>query len=440
MTAKIIKAAAKCLLVCTCMLHAQGTWAQDDNYTPLSGDLNFLAARITELFTTNVLDHGSMKDWDSKSLHAGLQRISLNLFNCKPIQKNIPLPDDPKSICKIKDLDGNVVAIHEYSLDAVFKKMQFSNRVNTYVKSNLLVKRGGKYIVTSEITPGLYYSETEITLPDEPCIHVFNKTSYVDTLLCPTIFLSGGYPYDAADFTGTKHLHWQIATADAPDVVIKEKDEIFELKSESADLAPVDSMRLDVENLRPGIYLYTLTSDFAPANYSFTFDVYDILAPDITFDKEVYTVGESREAIVKVDMSYGYPYVGADSSFGEPTVTVCADLLGEETSVSYSDEAWADSDMHCIAEVKVPLEKVTAEAIKENKGELPLQLSIQFNGTTKYETAISLHFESGSSGIDGINADKSDKSKVRYFNILGVEVDESYRGFVISSDGRKLIW
>ena len=262
----------------------------------------------------------------------------------------------------------------------------------------------------------------------------------VDTSLGPQIFLSGGYPYNPTDFTGTKHLHWQIAPSDAPDAVIKEKDETFELKSESADLAPVDSLRLEVENLRPGTYLYTLTSDFAPANHSFTFEVYDILAPDITFDKEVYTVGESRDVIVKVDMSYGYPYVGTGSSSGEPTVTVCAELFGEETSVSYSDEVWADSDMHCIAEVKVPLDKVTAEAVKENKGELPLNLPILFNGTTKYIAAIPLSFDTDSSGIHGINAVNSDKSKVRYFNILGVEVDESYQGLVITSDGHKLIW
>lgn len=54
MTAKIIKAAAKCLMVCACMIQAPGTWAQEAEYTPLSGDFDFLAARITELITTHV--------------------------------------------------------------------------------------------------------------------------------------------------------------------------------------------------------------------------------------------------------------------------------------------------------------------------------------------------------------------------------------------------
>lgn len=439
MVGNFIKTAVKCLTVCACMLQATNLRAQDPDYTPLSGDFDFLAVRNIRLSTIEVLDHGTMTFWEGDGLHTGTVQLRINLFNCKPIPKNIALPDDPKFICKIKDMDGNLVADSESSLESTFNKLRFVRNLNTDIDARQLVKRGGKYVISTEITPGLFYYETEMILPDEPCIHVFDRESKVDTLICPEIFLSGGYPYNPADFSGEKHLHWKIAPADAPDAVIEEKDETFELKSESADLALVDSIRLHVANLRPGKYLYTITSDFAPANYSFTATVDDVLDPEITMDRETYTVGESKEAIIKVDMSYGYPYMGSSSSSSKPTVTVSANLLGEETSVSYSDETWADSDMHYIAEVKVPLEKVTAEAVTENNGELPLHLSVLFNGTTKYETALSLHFESGSSGIHNVNADNSDKSKVRYFNILGVEVDEFYRGFVITSDGKKII-
>lgn len=334
-------------------------------------------------------------------------------------------------------MEGSMVKREEVDLTSFFNMLKFVKKFN--VSKGMSVIRGGEYTLTAKITPELFSYETEMILVDEPNMQVSDNITTVDNLLGPKILLSGGYPCDPAYSTGTKHLHWQIAPYDAPDAVIEENDETFELKAEISNLAPVDSIRLDVENLRPGMYLYTLMSDFAPANYSFTFKVFDVLVPDITFDKEVYTVGESREAIVKVDMTYGYPYVGVGSSSGEPTVTVCADLLGEETSVSYSDEAWVDSDMHCMAEVKVPLEKVTVEAVTENNGDLPLQLSILFNGTTQYETVLSLHFDNDSSSIHGINADNSDKSKVRYFNILGVEVDESYRGLVINSDGKKII-
>lgn len=438
MVGNFIKTAVKCLTVCAWMLQSSGVWAQESEYTPLSGDFDFLAVRNIKISTIEVLDHGTMVFWDGDGLHTGTEQLRINLFNCKDIPKNIALPDDPKFICKIKDMDGNLVTEKESSVESTFNRLRFVKNLNTNFDSRQLVKRGGKYVISAEITPDLFYYETEILLPDDPCIHVFDKESTVDTLLCPQIFLSGGYPYNPSDFSGAKHLHWQIAATDAPDAVIEEKDETFE-QSESADLAPVGSVRLDVANLRPGKYIYTITSDFAPANYSFTATVEDVLDPEITLDKESYTAGESKEAIIKVDMNYGYPYVGAGSSSDKPTVTVNAVLLDEETSVSYSDEAWADSHMHCMAEVKVPLEKVTAEAVSENKGEFPLHLSILFNDTTKYETTLPLHFERGSSGIHGINADNSDKSKVRYFNILGVEVDESYRGLVIISDGKKII-
>lgn len=222
-------------------------------------------------------------------------------------------------------------------------------------------------------------------------------------------------------------------------VLSAEKRETFELKSETSTLAADATLNLTVEDIEPGEYLYTLTSDFAPANYSFKAYVYDVLMPEISIDKSVYTVGESREAIVKVEMDYGYPYVGAATSSDKPTVTVNAELLNEVTSVSYSDEAWADSDMHCIAEIKIPLEKVTEETVTENKGEIPLNLSILFNDAIKYETTISLPFVGGSSGIHDIDADNSGKSHARYFNIFGVEVDESYRGLVITSDGKKIV-
>lgn len=433
MTTNFIKIA----VALTCMLQAINIQAQDADYIPLSGDFDFIAVKDISLHTTQVFEYGQMKNWEGEGLHSGVESFGLTLFKCKDTPENIELPDNPTFICEIKDMEGNIVNRQERDLTSFFNSLKFVKKYN--ISKGMSVIRGGKYTLTARITPELFSYETEMILVDEPNMQVSDNITTVDTLLGPKILLLGGYPYNPADLTGAKHLHWQIAPNDAPDAVIEENDEIFELKSESTDLAPVDSIRLNVENLRPGIYLYSLTSDFAPANYSFTFNVYDVLAPDITFDKEVYTVGESKEAIVKLDMSYGYPYVGAGSSSCEPTVTVCADLLGEETSVSYSDEAWADSDMHCMAEIKIPLEKVTVEAVKENKGELPLSLSILFNGTTQYDTVLPLHFDSGSSGIHGINADNSDKPKVRYFNILGVEVDESYRGLVITSDGKKII-
>lgn len=430
--------AIKSFLLCSCLLPAINLWAQDACYTPLSGDFDFLAVKDISLQTTYVFEYGQIKHWEGEGLHSGVESFGFTLFNCKDIPKNIELPDNPSFICEIKDMEGNLVNRHEMDLTSTFNMLKFVNKLNKNISAGMSVIRGGKYTLTAKITPGMFSYETEIILVDEPNMQVYDNTTTVDTLLCPKVVMTSGYPYNPADFSGKKQLHWQIAAADYPSSVIAEKDEVFELKSETTDLAAVDSLRLSTENPGPGKYIYTLTSDFAPANYSFTAIVNDVLHPEITFDKASYTVGESKEAIVKVDMSYGYPYVGAASSSDKPTVTVCADLLGEETSVSYSDETWADSDMQCTAEIKVPLDKVTAEAVRENNGELPINLSILFNGIIKYETALSLHFESGSSGIHNINADNSDKSNVRYFNILGVEVEESYRGFVITSDGRKI--
>lgn len=104
MVGNFIKIAVRCLTVCACMLQASGLRAQDAEYTLLSGDFDFLAVRNIKLSTIEVLDHGTMIFWDGDGLHTSTELLRINLFNCKDIPKNIALPDDPKFICKIKDM------------------------------------------------------------------------------------------------------------------------------------------------------------------------------------------------------------------------------------------------------------------------------------------------------------------------------------------------
>lgn len=439
MKTNYLKKTVKYLLVFAGMFPSSSLWAQNEEFTPLSEPFDFLGVKDIRLETSHVYDKGKIQNWTGEGLHAGIQSFHLTVFNCSEIQKDVTAPDNPSFIFEIKDMEGNIVASQEESLTSMFNMLKFVKSFSKTFGAGETVLRGGKYKLAARIFPDLYSYEREFVLVDEPCMQIFDNTTMADSLLSPKVILTSGYPYDSADFSGEKYLQWQIASANSPTTVIAEKREIFELKSETPTLAADATLNLTVEDIEPGEYLYTLTSDFAPANYSFKAYVYDVLMPEISIDKSVYTVGESREAIVKVEMDYGYPYVGAATSSDKPTVTVNAELLNEATSVSYSDEAWADSDMHCIAEIKIPLEKVTEETVTENKGEIPLNLSILFNDAIKYETTISLPFVGGSSGIHDIDADNSGKSKVRYFNIFGVEVDESYRGLVITSDGKKII-
>lgn len=421
------------------LLSSASFYAQATDYIPLNGEFDFLAVRNIKLFTTNILDKEQIKAWDSEGLHAGFETFSLQLFNCKGIPENITVPENTLLVCEIRDMNGNIVGNNDTDMSHVFDKLKFVETVLDGPGIGMNIYRGGKYKLTAMITPGLFSYETDVIFQDEPGIQIFNTSSKTDEPICPSLTITSGYPYVPEQFVGEKHLHWQLTSIKSPSEVIVEKDEVFELKSETPTLAAVAKFNLAVEGLEPGEYLYTITSDYEPANYTFKAIVNDVLKPEISLDKSIYKFGENKEAIVSVDMNYGYPYVGVSSSFDKPTITVNADLLGEKTSVSYSDETWADSDMHCMADVKIPLEKVTEETIKENGGKIPLVMSVLFNGTERFRTTISLPFEFDSSSIWEINADNLDKSKVRYFNILGVEVDESYKGLVISSDGHKII-
>lgn len=435
MNIKYLNKTIGCLLASLCILPSADMRAQEE-YTPLAGDYDFLAVKNVKLSTQFILEYGNLKPWNGEGLHAGVQSLQLSLFNCKDIPKDVVIPDNPSFSFEITDMEGNVAGRMEMDMTQVFAKLKHATRFNEEMSMSQTVIRGGEYKLKAEISPSLFSYETEMTLPDEARIQVSGNQATVDSQLSPKIFITSGYPYVAADFAGEKHLHWQVAPVNLPETVVAEGDEVFELKSDTPTLAAFADVWLKADILTPGEYIYTLTSDFAPANYSFKAILSDVLLPEITLNKEIYKVGENAEAVITVDMNYGYPYVGVGSSSDKPTVTVCAELLGKEISKEYSDEAWADSDMHCTAELSVPLDKVTEEVVKEYNGEVPMNLSVQFNDTIMFETVIKLPFDNGT-GINGIAAEED--SEVKYYNIFGIEVDPTYKGIIITGKGQKII-
>ncbi len=438
MKTKFFKLIAGFLPLLASSLWAAPLKAQDGDYIPLAEPYDFLAIKNINLSTTTILDKtGQPVFWTGEYLHTGIQNFQMALIVCGEVPENVDVPENPSYIWEIRDPAGSIIEKGERNLSLIFKYLDsFSG---TGLNSKFTIVRGGEYKLSARITPELFSYEKQITLMDEPGIRMINVTSDVNAPLCPEVTLTSGYPYEPAEITGEKHLHWQVTPIDSPTDLIIEKDEVFELKSDTPVLAAISTLYFPVEGLDPGEYLYTVTSDdFAPANNSFTAFVYDVLMPDITLDRSIYTAGKSNEANLKVEMNYSYPYVGVNSSYDKPTITVCAELLNEETSVSYSDEAWADSDMHCLAELKVPLEKVTTEVVDEYNGEIPLNLTVKFNDATKFNTTVILPFEKDSSGIDGILTDDTVKENARY-NLQGIRVPANTKGFVIIhySDGSR---
>lgn len=436
----LIKRVAQFLPILAIALWSAPIKAQDGDYIPLAEPYDFLAIKNIKTSTRNILDiTGQPVYWTGEGYHTGIQNIEMALFNYKEIPENVVLPESPSFIYEIKDLEGNIVANAEIDLTYTFTRLEFSDKFAQGLISSVPVLRGGEYVSSARISPELFLYEKQVTLADEPGIRVLNVGADVNSTLNPEMTLTSGYPYEPAEFAGERHLHWQVASLDSPTEIIFEKDEVFELKSDTPNIAAFDTMFLPVEGLNPGEYLYTITSDdFVGANNSFKAFVYDVLLPVITLDKSIYTVGESEEAIIKAEMNYSYPYVGESSSSDKPTVTIIAELLNDATDVSYSDEAWANSDMHCLAELKVPLEKVTNEVVDEYEGEVPLKITVKFNDSTKYNTTLLLPFEKDLSGVDDILTDGSNKEIGRY-NLQGIRVPADTKGFVIIyySDGSR---
>ena len=412
-----------------------------EDVLPLAAPFEFLGIKDVKIATTYVYDHGSLAAWNGEGLHAGIVDVSMMLFNHTDIPKGMTAPESAEFSCSVVDATGTVAFERETDLTYTFKRLPFVKNVSKGISVSGTLLRGGKYKAVAGISPDLFALEREFVLPDEASMQVMDNAVSVGAPLSPKLWLTSGYPYVPADFAGENKLRWTVtkaATATEPATDVAEHDEVFELQSETADLAAFATLNLKIEDPAPGVYVYTVSSpDFAPANYTFKGFVNDVFVPVVTIDKESYKVGESTEAVVTAEMDFDYPYVGAAAE-GEPTVTVVAKLLEQETKAEYRDAAWASAPMHCVGRVKVPLDKVTAEVVKEHNGEVLLTLSFLFNGVLRCELPITLHFEDGASA-PVIVADPTIRA-VRYFNVMGMEIDPStYRGLIITSDGRKLL-
>ncbi len=350
------------------------------------------------------------------------------------------MPENPTVYCIIKDAYGNEVYSSEKNIASEFNKMKLMKNYSSTSSISVAVPRGGEYKLSLSISPDLFSYEQELLIKDEAGARVTNTKTKVNLDLCPVVSITSGYPYDPETVKGEKTLHWTVTPANEPTKIIVDQTETFELDADKPKLAAVAELALAVDDeLEPGEYIYSLTSDFAPACRTFKAYVYDIPHVEVSLNKTEYKAGEDTEATLKVVMNYGYPYIQVDASTEKNSVFMTTKLLEESKTIEYNDPAWADSEVHCTADITVSLATVIDEIVNQYKGEVPMTLLIAFNGESQYESTVIIPFTSDSSGIDDISVDKSGNAKIKYFNIFGVEVDDSYRGIVISTDGHKTI-
>lgn len=431
-----IKLTTSVLWVSAALVAAPQVSAQEGSGTPLPGSLDFLEVTAPKVYTSHVLADGTPQEWTGEGLHAGIQVFSFTLQNYKDIPEDFEIPANPTSYCTISDFNGNVVASRESDMTSTFKMIKFSKKFQKASVFNLGVNRGGKYRLTGGLSPDLYTFTQEIILNDKPGAQVVNSTVKVDEGLNPKVTITSGFPYNPETIAGEHSLHWTVSAASDPSKVIAENTETFVLSSESESLAAIAELYLTVPDAEPGEYLFTLASDYAPANRTFTAKVYDVVHPEISLDKAQYVLGVDKEAILSVEMRCRYPYIALDAATEEHTVTVNPILLEQSNPVNFSNPAWADSEMNFREDIRIPLDNVTTEDLTEYHNRLPLRVVISFNGQAQYDGTLEVAFEKGSSGIDSVNTDPK-SSEVKYYNAFGLEVDENYRGMVITSNGDK---
>lgn len=424
------------LLSLAAFMAAPATVAQESSGTALPGSLDFLEVKDVKLYTGHILVDGQPQVWNGEGLHAGIQVFSFYFGVYKEKPADYEVPADPTAYCTISDLAGNVVATNKRDLTQIFRLIKLSSNYHTTQNFSMGVTRGGKYKLTGGISPELYTYSQEIVLNDEPGAQVTGTTVKVDDGLSPIVTITSGYPYDPQSIAGTHSMHWTVTSASDPSKIVADKTESFELSSETETLAAIAELTLTVPDAEPGEYIFTLESDYTPANRTFKAVVNDALHPELSLDKSMYEFGVDQEAVLSVKMTYGYPYIALDTATEEHTVTVNPMLLNQSNPIHFSDPAWADSEMNLSKDIKISFADVTLDDLKENNGKLPLRVLISFNGAAQSDDTLEVPFEYDSTGIGSVTA--STPGEVKYYNIFGTEVDASYRGIVITSTGTKL--
>lgn len=406
----------------------------------LPGELDFLAIRDLEIKTVSLLNEEYPVDWTGEGYHTGLQQVSFTIYNCKEIPASFTVPKPSMLIFSIVNGYGEVVASVENDMAATFTKIKYTQgNFQSKISESIAVMRGGSYTLRVSISPDLFSYDVVANLKDEAGVRAYNTKANLGSDLAPVVTISSGFPYKPESVAGEKTLHWTVARTDDPSNILDEDTETFKLETDSILLAAETALVLPVSGLQPGEYIYTLTSDYAPACQSFKAYVYDVLDADITLDKRLYTVGEDKEAILDIDLKYGYPYIFVNTETKLPTINVVTELLDQSETTQYTDAAWENAPLNYVAKVSVPLDKITDEVVKEYKGEVPLTVIVSFNNQIQYKGLVNLPFKYDNSGIEDITIDSPSNVDIKFYNVFGVEVDNSYRGLVITSDGRKIL-
>lgn len=413
--------------------------AREQLATPFPGELDFLEVVDCRLSTAAVFEDGSPVIWSCEEMRSGIQSFSLTLRNGKDIPENFTMPESPAFYFSILNPAGEETASTQKDISNDFRKLQLVTKFQSNYSASLTVNRGGQYTVKAGFSPNLFSYEKDMILNEEAGVQVLDKTFRADSVLSPKVKITSGYPYDPAAVVGQHSLRWTVIRQEEPDVLIADNTIPFVLVSDSPLLAAVADLTLSVSDVAPGDYIFTLSSDYTPANRTFKARVNDFLRVDASLDKMVYKAGGDKSATLKMNMNYGFPYINASSSTNKPTISVTTVLLDDSKTTEFSDEAWADAPMQYTADVEIPLQAVTQEIVENCEGEVPVTVSVAFNSALQYEAIIKIPFEYRSSGIENVMSEAPLSKNVRFFNLLGVEVDENYKGLIITSDGHKFI-
>jgi hypothetical protein len=317
--------------------------------------------------------------------------------------------------------------------------------------------RGGRYTFRTSI-PGIGYEYTkEVEVIDTPSMRVKGSSIITGKDFDINVIFNTGYPYDLSQLTGLEKAQLTLYAISYD----KEGNEIGqEIKSTEQALrlhrtdqplvAAIDSINMNMEKPRLGLYRMTLLSDWkaVDANTSFILSVNDTLRSSAQLDKEKYTAVD-KKAHLTVTADYGYPHITAANEGNKPKFSVELVLADSITEDGVKQLTVLDKYEHAITDDSLAVddlkESITFDidlpaisALRKSAEHVPLTAIayIKFNDMVKARYHLPLYISTPT----GISHDLTDgKADSRWYNLQGRPIDSQQAKHGIYIKDRKKI-
>ena len=379
-------------------------------------------------------------------LRSGLINVNIRIDASTETGDDVVTPANQLFHVSFTDPYGRIPFLKE-SNDVVFEMFKNLKNLKYFDYGSVMnigwpICRGGQYVYRNYI-PGIDYTyEETVEVKDEPSAGVRYNSVKVGNDIDVRAFYNTGYPYDVNQFNGSEKATLRLFALSKDDkgdyketeVLMTEKP-LRLFRPDQPLVAAIDSMKLTYCDPEPGLYRLKMESNWTQEGANrdnILITVNDTVRCFAALDKSKYIAGTDTSMKLHMKLSYGYPYVMAETSEDNPTVIIntyvmTSDDIGAETiqtsTFKITGAYLADQPLDWESDIKV------AEYIEENEKtplsdtSLYIKVEVVFNGQPQYTKIIPFDYiaETTPSAVRAITDNQP--ADDHWYDIQGIHMD-----------------